>query len=265
MSSTTNRQLCHWTHTTVSCGYIYLYLQMKEKTNAEVIIKCMASSLIHNKYNREMSNGDSLHTSFMAPLLVELLSSRTELHASIFLFLKFSGEGISTGVITPYYLCSAPHPSPFIFPSAAWVVHLLKRLSLHMVCLVFIETSSRGQDERPAWDGCGSQCWQHIPLAVGSFLCGQPSLMVSAHTSIPPHPTPSFTAQSMHGPEGLIGSKKTVQNKEGKTLASHGDRRSTNTDTTRKTSDGGKCYLERQNDAVWSKAPLVFRFRKDQM
>lgn len=96
---------------------------MKEKTNAEVVIKCMASLLAHNQYQREMSNGDSLHTSFMAPIAGRTAGFQNrgdiKLYVSIFLFLKFSGEGISTGGITPYYLCSAPHPSPFIFPSAA--------------------------------------------------------------------------------------------------------------------------------------------------
>ena len=193
MSSTTNRQLCHWTHTTVSCGYIYLHLQMKEKTNAEVVIKCMASSLVHNKYNGDMSNGYSLHTSFMAPLLVELLSSRIELHASIFLFLKFSGEGISTGGITPYYLCSAPHPSPFIFPSAACVVHFLKRLSLHMVCLVF-----RDQLTWTGWKTCTRWMWKSVLAThpIGSWqLPMWPALPHGEHTHIHP-PTPDSLVHS---------------------------------------------------------------------
>lgn len=96
---------------------------MKEKTNAEVAIKCMASLLAHNQYHGEMSNGDSLHTPFMAPIAGRTAGFQNggdiKLHVFLFLFLKFSGEGISTGGITPYYLCSAPLPSSFIFPNAA--------------------------------------------------------------------------------------------------------------------------------------------------
>lgn len=53
---------------------------------------------------------------------------------------------------------------------------------------------------------------------AASYVASPPYFTVSAHTSIPPHPTPSFTAQSMHGPEDLLGSKETVPNKEGKAL-----------------------------------------------
>lgn len=56
--------------------------------------------------------------------------------------------------------------------------------------------------------------WQLAASCVAS-----PShLMVSTRTSIPPHPTPLFTVQSMHGPEDLLGSKEKVPNKEGKAL-----------------------------------------------
>lgn len=56
--------------------------------------------------------------------------------------------------------------------------------------------------------------WQLAASCVAS-----PSyLMVSTRTSIPPNLIPSFTVQSMHGPEDLLDSKEKVPNKEGKAL-----------------------------------------------
>lgn len=91
---------------------------------------------------------------------------------------------------------------------------------------------------------------------AASYVASPPYRMVNALTSIPPHPhlTPSFTVQFMHGPEDLLGSKETVPNKEGKALLDKNwhlvETDGAQTDTTMKASDGGKCYLESENNGV---------------